>query len=302
MKLSMRDKGNPQILLFTPADDERKMRKHLDEEPDAVVLDLEDAVDEANKDTAREFLSKQLEDMVAESDSHTLVRINDLDSGRAFRDLDAIVCAGLFGVVAPKISSPSDLACLDRYLDTLERERNIRPNSVRLVATVETAAGIESASRLARSAPPRLWTLGFGPGDLARDLGLQFATGEADLSYARAQLPIVCRAAGLAPPLDGPHLKLNDSTALRDDTLTSHRLGFAGRFAIHPEQIGTIREALEPDADGVAFARIAISAFEEATKAGKASILVDDTLVDIAIYEAAKVSLENISGQRRKDS
>ena len=67
--------------LFVPADSGKKLDKAESAGADALILDLEDSVIEANKDRAREMASVFLK--TAETESGIWVRINPLDTEHA---------------------------------------------------------------------------------------------------------------------------------------------------------------------------------------------------------------------------
>lgn len=277
-------------LLFAPSNEPRKLAKLGSVGSDAVVLDLEDAVAETEKDAARELVAAAL---ATYSDGVVMVRVNAADSGRLTDDLAAVVTPDLDCVVVPKVEGRESLAKVAETITNLEREREISAGAVKLIASVESAAGLAACEELARTVPDRLVTLLFGNVDFAADLGLEPAPDGTELLYARSRIVTAARAAGRTRPLDGPYLELDDEPGLIEDTRRSRRLGFGGRVVIHPAQIGPVQRGYQELTPGaVERAHRIVAAFEAAEASGSAAIAVDGSFVDYPIYRLAKRLLE----------
>lgn len=140
-----------------------------------MVLDLEDSVPPPEKAGARELARKALAGIAT---AHAGVRSNALDTGLALDDIAAVVTEGLDFVVVPKVSTPEDLATLDRHLGECEERAGLAPRSVALVPLVERVSTVLSVAELARAAPDRVPRLGFGLGDFSFEAGIAIAMGE----------------------------------------------------------------------------------------------------------------------------
>jgi hypothetical protein len=140
------------------------------------------------------------------------------------------------------------------------------------------------------SSGPRLITLILGSGDLGSDPGLPTIRGDLGgaLAYGQAKIVYDARAAGLAPPLDGPFLKVRDQALLEQDCIVSRSLGHRGRVCIHPDQVPVVNRIYGPDPDEVLFAGKVVDAFTEAQRAGSAAIVVDGVFVDYPIVHKAE--------------
>ena len=200
-------------------------------------------------------------------------------------DVAAIVSPDLDVVVLPKVESPRDLQRLDAAIvAAMPGEQGPR-----VLALIETCAGILAAAEIAR-ASPRLAGLVFGAGDLGKDLGLPTLRGDISgaLAWGRAKLVYDARAAGLPGPIDGPCLAVRDQAAMAAEARAAAALGYRGKVCIHPDQVAIANRAFSPDADEVAFARKVIAAFTEAEARGSASITVDGVFVDYPIVDKAQ--------------
>src|SRR6516162_2213600 len=105
-------------LLFVPGHDARKLAKSVDCGADALIVDLEDSVPDAEKSRARgvcaEFVAANGERLPL------FVRINALATGLALDDLAAVVRGRPYGIMLPKAASGRDVARVDAYLSALE--------------------------------------------------------------------------------------------------------------------------------------------------------------------------------------
>ena len=277
-------------LLFAPGNHPRKLEKVGGFGADAIVLDLEDAVADAEKTAARGAVRGALSTYTGRT--AVFVRTNGAGTGRLEDDARAVVCPDLDGIMVPKIERPDTLPEVDRLLEELEREQGLPVGHVRLLPLIETALGLVGCDEIALGAPRRVVTLVFGLGDFSTDLGLDLTADATELLYGRSRVVVAARAARFRPALDGPYLDLQNVEGLRADTLRSRQLGFQGRVVVYPPQVEPVQRAYaELAPDEVERARRVVEAFEQAIRGGSASIQVDGRFVDYPIYERAKQKL-----------
>jgi citrate lyase subunit beta/citryl-CoA lyase len=277
-------------LLFAPGNHARKLEKVGTFGADAIVLDLEDAVADAEKTAARGAVRAALPTYTPPTS--VFVRVNGAETGRLEDDVRAVVCSHLDGVMVPKVERPETLRELDELLVELERERGLAQGHVRLLALVETARGLIRCEEISFAAPQRVVTLVFGLGDFSVDIGVDLTPDATEILYGRSRVVVAARAARLRPALDGPYLDLQNVEGLVADTLRSRQLGFQGRVVVYPPQVEHVHRAysdLSP-ADAERAQRV-VEAFEEAEAEGSASIQVDGRFVDYPIYVRAKEKL-----------
>jgi len=271
--------------LYAPATSGRKLERLGDAGADAVVIDLEDAVAEAEKDRARETVPAALARIQGPL---RCVRINALRTGRAPDDLRASVGPALDAVVVPKTESADELGSVDAELSRREAAHGLQVGAVRIVPLIETARGILLLDRIVEDLPARVLVLHFGLGDFSSEIGVQITPGGQELAYARSRMVVASRAAGLPPPVDGPFTDLRDDDGLFADSQRSAGLGLGGRVVIHPGQLATVHRAYSLVSESqLRRARATIEAFESAEAQGLASILVDGRFVDYPFYRQA---------------
>jgi len=271
-------------MLFVPANNARRVDKALGLGADAVILDLEDAVAAGEKAVARSAI---LEAVRKPRSGLAYVRVNGLGTEWCYRDLVETIQPGLDGILLPKAERAADLQMADWLLSALERERGLAPGAVDLIPIIETGAGLAAIGEIC-GCGARHKRVVFGAADFTLDMNMQWTRAEAELAHARAQIVLASRVAGLEPPIDTVWARLQDSDGLRASARTSLEMGFQGRLCIHPDQIDIVHEIFTPSAEEHARALKIVRAFEEAERAGFASIRVDGQFVDYPIVAKAR--------------
>jgi citrate lyase subunit beta/citryl-CoA lyase len=267
--------------LVVPAAPAAKLEKCRTLVADEIVVDLEDAVVPAAKDEARVAVVGALEgDWAAPARA---VRVNAIGTPWCHQDLAALATteAPLTAVI-PKVESAADLAFADRLLAGAEAASG-RAAPVRLLALVETPAGLQAVGEVAR-ASERLDGLILGYADLAASLGRAV---EADWGFAQDAVVVAARAAGI-DAIDGPYLAIRDDDAFRAAVARARALGFDGKWAIHPAQLDALREAFTPTDEEIAAARGTLQALERAAADGAGAVAVGDRMLDEALAASAR--------------
>ncbi|HUX04421.1 MAG TPA: CoA ester lyase [Acidimicrobiales bacterium] len=278
-------------MLFVPGNSATKLAKLATLAAHSFIVDLEDSVPPNEKERARAMVA----DLVRHSrDEELYVRINDVASPYATDDLAAVLDEHLAGVVVPKAESPDDLVRVNELIDALAHERGLDATRVGVIATIETAAGLHRVEAIA-GVGGHLRRLGFGAGDFALDLGLDWPDEEGTpeiMLWAKSQLAIASRLAGLAPPHDGAFTNYRDLEGLAREARQSRRLGFGGKHVIHPSQVAVVEDVFRPSERQIERARRLIEAFEEAERSGSGALGLDGELIDYAIVNRARRLLE----------
>ena len=271
-------------MLFVPGNNARRVEKALGLDADAVILDLEDAVAAAEKPAARAAVAQALS---RPRSGKAYVRINALATEWCYRDLVEVVRPGLDGILLPKAERASDLHLVDWMLGALEREGGLTSGGIDLMPIIETGRGLAAIAEIC-GAGARTRRVVFGAADFTLDMNMQWTREEAELAHARSAIVLASRVAGLEPPIDTVWARLQDAEGLRASARTSRDMGFQGRMCIHPDQIPIVHEIFTPTAEEHARALRIVAAFEEAERAGLASIRVDGQFVDYPIVEKAR--------------
>jgi citrate lyase subunit beta/citryl-CoA lyase len=274
--------------LFAPGNHPRRVEKALTLGADAVILDLEDAVANAEKVATRAIVVEALR---RPRPCRGYVRVNALSTAWSHGDFVAVVAEGVDGIVLPKVESAADLQTAEWLLTTLEREHGLPEGRIDLIPIIETAAGYCNVGEIARAAR-RTRRLSFGAGDFTLDLGLTWSADESELLPYRSTLVAQSRAAGLEPPLDTVWVSLTDREGFARSVQRAQQLGFQGKLCIHPDQVPVVNECFRPSEKELSHARRVLEAFAQAERDGLAAIQVDGQFVDYPIVYRAQRLIE----------
>ena len=179
--------------LFAPGNHPRKVEKLFLSGADAVILDLEDAVAVAEKETTRTVVVAA---MKGPRNARGYIRINSFESRYWMADVEAVVGPWIDGIVIPKSEIAEQLRAIDARIAQMERRAGIKEGTIEIMPLIETAKGVENAAAVA-GASARIRRLAFGGGDYTNDLDLIWTAEELELAYARARLSHASRVAGL---------------------------------------------------------------------------------------------------------
>lgn len=270
--------------LFAPGNHPRRVEKCLTLGADAVILDLEDAVANAEKASTRNIVVAALR---RERRCLGYVRVNSLGTQWCHGDFAAVVTAGVDGIIVPKIESAGDLQTAEWLLGALERERGLPEGGIDLIPIIETAAGFSNLAGIARAAR-RTKRLSFGAGDFTLDVGITWSRDELELLPYRTAFVVESRAAGLEPPLDTVWVSLKDPEGFQRSVQRAKDLGFQGKLCIHPDQVPVVNDCFQPTDAELTHARKVLDAFAQAERDGLAAIQVDGQFVDYPIVYRAQ--------------
>jgi citrate lyase beta subunit len=263
-------------LLFVPGDDARKIAKAAASGADCVILDLEDGVAANRKQAARETTLSSLQS-IDFGRSEKLVRVNPAGSELFSGDLEATLPGRPDGYVLPKVESR------EQVLEAVGRTSSF---ALPLLALIESARGVMELRSIA-AAHPRLAALLFGAEDLAGDLGAMRTPGGAEVAWARGAV-VVAAAAYSLQALDTVFVDLADHEGLRRESEEACRMGYAGKMAIHPNQLPAIQEAFTPSAGEIDAARRLVEVHAQNQDRGAGVFALDGKMVDWPMVRAAQ--------------
>ena len=263
-------------LLFTPATKIAKLDRALASGADWVVLDLEDGVGPADKPAAREALGALSAASFGAAPDRIAVRINSLCGIDGIHDLAAMAGWPHWPamIVVPKVESGREI----EQVATIAQQSGAAPA---LLATVETARGVERAADILVEAPA-VAAIGYGSADHCAETG---GTMDWDaLLWARGRIVNAAATAGI-PAVDGARLDIRDADGLAAESAAAARLGFAGKVAIHPDQVGIVNDAFTPSPEESARARAVLAA---SARAGGGAFAVDGRMIDAPVLRRAQ--------------
>lgn len=230
-------------LLFVPGDRAERFDKAAHSGADTIILDLEDAVVPERKSDARNAIRDWL------AAGHTgLVRVNSIETEWFEDDLRMVLAYPGAGVMLPK----AEPAAVTSVAQRLSDERVLVPlvESVRGVMELRAIASVQGVTALA-----------FGSVDFALDSGMTDA--DDSMGPVRSQIVLESMYAGLAAPIDGVTVAVNDQVLVRSDAERARRFGFGGKLCIHPKQVNIVNDVFTPSAEQLDWARRVIAACDE---------------------------------------
>lgn len=198
--------------------------------PDSIMLDLEDAVAENQKDAARFSLYHALK-TINYRGCERVVRINGLDSPYWKEDIRCSVAGGCDSIRIPKTESAQDVKLVEREIAYAEKEFGRPEGSVLIMAAVESARGVMKALDICESSE-RLFGIALSGGDYTKDLQTHITGTGIELMGARQNLVIAARAAGVQC-FDTVYTDLDNMEGFRQDVETIHLMGFDRKSIIN---------------------------------------------------------------------
>jgi citrate lyase subunit beta/citryl-CoA lyase len=294
--------------LAVPASNDHMFTRAASSEADLVFLDLEDAVAPVHKEAARANAITALTELDWGRAARA-VRINGLDTRWCHDDIIEIVThAGenLDTIVIPKARTARDVWWVDVLLTQLEAKLGLR-RPIRLEVLIEEVEGLANAEEIA-VASNRLDALIFGVGDFSLSQGARVDTNFVPLGeypgdfwhYARNKVLVAARIAGIEA-IDAPYPDYRDLEGYERDARRASLLGYTGKWAIHPSQVGVANAVYSPTAEEIALARRNVTAYRDGEAKGLGAVGVDGVLVDAAHAKMAQATLERaalIDGDR----
>jgi len=256
---------------------------------DAVILDLEDAVAPAEKDSARILVRNAIKYM-GFGKCEVIVRINAIDTAYWQKDLDAIIPVRPSLIMPPKTSCAEDVKQVDAYITHLEQKLGILQGSVGLIPLIETALGVENAYQIA-SACPRVKAIFLGGEDLTADLRCKRTKEGHEIAYARSRMVVAARAAGVEV-YDTPFTDVNDDEGIYTDAQYAKSLGFTGKSAISPRHVKAINEVFSPSMKDIDYAYEVMEAIRIGKEQGKGAVSLRGKMIDAPIVARAQQTID----------
>ena len=223
---------------------------------DSIMLDLEDAVAENQKDAARFSLYHALKS-VDYGDTEVIVRINGLDTPHWQEDVRVCVAGGADGIRIAKCESAQDVKTVEAAVEAAEEEFGVAISG----------------------------------GDLRKCLQTSPTRDGVDMLAARGQVILAARAAGIQC-FDTVFTDLDDQEGFEAEVLQNKAMGFDGKSLINPKQIRFVHQVFAPTEKEVRQAEKILRAYREQSAAGVGVFTVDGKMIDIAFIPGAERTLK----------
>ncbi len=257
--------------------------------PDCIILDLEDAVAENQKDAARYSLFHALREIDYRG-VERIVRINALDTPHWQEDIRVSVAGGADGIRLAKTESAQDIKTVENAILLAEREFGRPEGSTLLMAALESARGVLNCLDICGSSD-RLFGVALSGGDYTKDLQTTISGTGVELAGARQHMIIAARASGVQC-FDTVFTDLERMDLFESEVETVKAMGFDGKSLINPRQIEIVHRVFAPDARQIIFAEKVVREIDEKKAEGIGVFMVDGKMIDIAFYDGAMRTLK----------
>ncbi|MBQ1382490.1 MAG: HpcH/HpaI aldolase/citrate lyase family protein [Solobacterium sp.] len=255
---------------------------------DSIMLDLEDAVAENQKDAARFSLYHALKS-IDYGDTEVIVRINGLDTPHWQEDVRVCVAGGADGIRIAKCESAEDVRTVEKTVEAAEEEFGVEKGRTLLMAALESPKGILNAYEIC-TASERMFGVAISGGDFRKSMQTTPQPDGIDMLYARGHMILAARAAGIQC-FDTVFTDLNDDEGFRREVLQNKAMGFDGKSLINPRQIRFVHEVYTPTEKEVVYAEKVVRSIRENTEKGLGVFTVDGKMIDIAFLPGAERTL-----------
>lgn len=278
-------------LLFVPGHKTDWIAKALASEADAIIIDLEDAVPESEKNRARTVVAEVLAEN-SDATKTVLVRPNALDTVHFGLDVQAAVRPGLTALLLPKLFGRDDVVRFDALVTAAELANGVTRGQVELVPSLETAASINQVDEILGG--PRVggvMAAAAKDADVSREVGFTWTAEGLETLHLRSKVVLAARAAGIRCIVLGLWQEVRNLDGLRAFARDNHGLGYTGQVIIHPSHAPVANEEYGLSERQIAYFRGLIAAFDEGTAQGHGAVSYEGDHIDKAHAEHARAAL-----------
>lgn len=277
----------PRSWLFVPATRPERFIKAIKTGADAVIIDLEDAVDTTDKQQARLNIAQYVADSTKPSDADTSqaklwLRINN---NQQLED-DLALCLSLneykalAGVVLPKVAAAAQV---EKVFNALQ---------LPIVVQIESAKGIMSLDSIAQS--KGLLGLSYGRLDIANELNLRSGSvAERDFfNQLRIKILLTSKAYGLIAPIESIYTDFKNVQGVQAVAGYASDLGFSGMLCIHPNQVSIAHQVFRASTSQLDFAKKVIAHYQQNAEP---IFAIDGIMVDLPLIKQCQRLLQQVS-------
>lgn len=276
-------------LLFIPANTPAMMQNADVFEADAVIFDLEDAVQLSEKDAAVDLFSAFL-DQFKLKNIEIIVRINGLDTPFGESDLHRVVTDHIDTIMLPKATVNSTAFC-EGLIRKIEKKKKMT-KQIHIIPIIEKAISVIESYEISQF--ERVDGLLLGAEDLATELEVERTEQGMEILMARSMVVLSAKASGI-DAIDTPYTSTTNMTGLSNDSTFAKSIGMNAKACIHPNQIDTVNHVFSPTQEAIDHAKRILEAEKEAIKQHRGAFSVDGKMIDKPIIERARKVIEKAS-------
>lgn len=266
-------------MLFVPGNNPAMVQNAGILGANTIIFDLEDAVAQDEKDSARQLLENAFK-KIDYINCEKTVRINSLDTPFWEEDLIVLASSGVDGFVIPKSEKAKDIEAVVSVMEKIAPKNNIY-----LIPLIETALGVENVFEIIE-ASSKVKAVFFGAEDYTANTGAKRTKEGKEIFYARSRI-VNAAAACMVEAIDTPFTDVNDLEGLEKDILFAKDLGFSGKASISPGHCSIIQNLFYPDEKEIQYAKSVLEVVKSAAEEGKGVISLNGKMIDKPIVMRA---------------
>ncbi len=275
-------------LLFIPSNNPSMLQNADILDSDSIIFDLEDAVIDSEKDSARTLLTYYLNEFPYENKFEIIVRINAYEFYDLLKaDLNILPLHLIDTIMLPKATTES-LVVLDNLLTEFEKTFKDQ-KEIRIIPIIETAAALVGVNNIAKQ--NRVNGLLLGAEDLASDMDFNRTVMGDEILFARSMVNLAAKANNI-DAIDTPFTQTNDLETLKKDSIKARNLGFNAKSAIHPAQVTVINKIFSPTQEEINYSKIILEVTEKAFEEGRGAFSYQGKMIDKPIIDKAVKTIE----------
>lgn len=268
-------------LLFIPGNNPGMLQNAPLFSADTIILDLEDAVNITQKDSARILVREYL--AANPSDTEIAIRINGMDTPFFEADLQEIVSDNIDTIMVPK-ARYHDLQKLTDILSDLEKQKQMK-KTLKLIPIIELAISLLEVEQIASLA--RVDGILLGAEDLTNDMQTPRTEQGREIEYPRARIALAAIAYQI-DAIDTPYTNTNSEAGLISDANSALGLGMNAKACIHPKQIPIVNKIFSPTKAAIEEALKVIDAAKQAAESNLGVFSIGGKMVDKPIIERSE--------------
>jgi len=221
---------------------------------DAVTHELEEHCPDRLKAVARKNIREVLDEHGAQKPS--FVRTSTAGDPNILRDLEAIVCPNLYGIMLPKVEGPEDIEKVDYLLTLYEAQAGVAPGSICILPLPESASGHRFAYYIVKASERVEYMLSATNtnGDPARSIGYQWTRECTETLYIRQKIVLDTRSAGMQWPICSNWNAMDDMEGLEQFLLQNRSFGYFGALCTpEPAYVDLVNRVFTPAQEEIDF-------------------------------------------------
>lgn len=284
-------------MLYLPGNNPAMLTDAIIYNSDSIMIDLEDSIPVNEKDTARLLTYHALKSLDFKG-IEVVVRINGLETPYGEEDIKAVVAGGVDVIRLPKTETKEDLYAVEALIEEEEKRNGLEIGTIKMMAAIESPLGVHNALDIAQ-ASKRLIGIALGAEDYVTSLKTNRSDGGTELLYARSQILVAARIAGIYA-LDTVYSDVNNIEGFKEEVRYIKQLGFDGKSVIHPSQVRAVHEIFCPTESEIDYSERVLKEINKAHKEGLGVITVDGKMIDQPMIERAERVIELYKAEFRR--